>query len=264
VRYLEAMISIECRNISKIFRSPRGDTEALRSVNFTAADNEFLCIVGSSGSGKTTLLKILARVLEPTSGEVVVHSLNGQQPRNALVFQEHGLFPWMTVLDNVSFGLEMQGVRRKERAEAAHCFIRKVGLEGFSRSYPFELSVGMRQRVALARAFVSNAQILLMDEPFGSLDAQTRLLLQEELLALWTQERKLVIFVTHDMDEAILLADRILVMSGSPGTILEQIPVDLQRPRDPTSEWAESVGLKKEIWTLLEQDVRRRLYRSRP
>ncbi|HXK61681.1 MAG TPA: ABC transporter ATP-binding protein [Acidobacteriota bacterium] len=254
------MISIECREISKIFRSPRGDTEALRSVSFTAADHEFVCIVGSSGSGKTTLLKILARVLEPTAGEVVLRSANGSAPRNALVFQEHGLFPWMTVLENVAFGLEMQGVARRDRTDAAHCFIRKVGLDGYSKKYPYELSVGMRQRVALARAFVSNAQILLMDEPFASLDAQTKLLLQEEMLSLWSQERKLVIFVTHDMDEAILLADRILVMSGSPGTILEQIPVELSRPRNPTSEWAAAAELKGRIWTLLEQDVRRRLY----
>lgn len=259
------MISIECRNISKVFSSPRGATEALTSVNFAAADNEFLCIVGSSGSGKTTLLKILARVLQPTTGEVLVHSSNGCPPRNALVFQEHGLFPWMTVVENVAFGLEMQGVRRQERSDAAHSFIRKVGLEGFSKSYPCELSVGMRQRVALARAFVSNAQILLMDEPFGSLDAQTRLLLQQELLALWTLERKLVIFVTHDMDEAILLADRILVMSGAPGTIREQLPVTLPRPRDPTtSEWAASAGFKRKIWTWLEQDVRNGLYKTRP
>ena len=258
------MISVECRNVTKIFRSPRGETEALKSVTFAAAGNEFICIVGPSGSGKTTLLKIIARLVEPTSGEVVVHSPGGLPVRDALVFQEHGLFPWMTVLENVAFGLEMQGVPKKARSEAAHRFIQKVGLERFHRNYPFELSVGMRQRVALARAFVSNAQILLMDEPFGALDAQTKFLLQQELLALWSVEKKLVIFVTHDMDEAILLADRILVLTGAPGTVREDIPVDLARPRDPTSDsWAVAARLKREIWAMLEQEVRKFLYEER-
>jgi NitT/TauT family transport system ATP-binding protein len=252
---------LEARNISKVFHSPRGPTEALRSVDFTAGHNDFLCLVGPSGCGKTTLLKILARILEPTAGEVVFHSQNGCPPRSALVFQEHGLFPWMTVLENVAFGLEMQGVGRKERAEAALGFIRSVGLERYRGRYPFELSVGMRQRVALARAFVSNAQILLLDEPFGSLDAQTRLLLQQELLALWSLEKKLVVFVTHDIDEAILLGDRILVMSGAPGTIRGELQVDLPRPRDPTSDqWVAASPLKRAVWLMLEQEVRRCLY----
>ena len=253
--------ALESRNISKVFETPRGRIEALRSVGFTATPNEFLCLVGPSGCGKTTLLKILAGILEPTAGGVVFHSRNGAPPRNALVFQEHGLFPWMTVLENVAFGLEMQGVGRRERVEASLGFIRKVGLERYCGSYPLELSVGMRQRVALARAFVSKAQILLLDEPFGSLDAQTRLLLQQELLSLWALEKKLVVFVTHDIDEAILLADRILVLSGAPGTIRAELRVDLPRPRDPTGDaWVAAVSLRRTIWEMLEQEVRKGLY----
>jgi len=253
--------ALESRNISKVFETPRGRIEALRSVDFTASANEFLCLVGPSGCGKTTLLKILAGILDPTAGEVVFHSRNGAPPRNALVFQEHGLFPWMTVLENVAFGLEMQGVGRRERVEAALGFIRTVGLERYCASYPLELSVGMRQRVALARAFVSKAGVLLLDEPFGSLDAQTRLLLQQELLSLWALEKKLVVFVTHDIDEAILLADRILVLSGAPATIRADLRGDLPRPRDPTGDArVAGASLRRTIWGMLEQEVRQGLY----
>ncbi len=255
------MASLESRNVTKVFRALGRETEALRSVNFVTADDEFLCVVGPSGSGKTTLLKILSGILEPTAGRVVIHSPNGREPRNALVFQEHGLFPWMTVRENVAFGLEMQGVGRRERTEAAHDFIRRVGLERYDGCYPCELSVGMRQRVALARAFVARAQILFLDEPFGALDAQTRFLLQQELLALWAGERKLVIFVTHDIDEAVLLGDRILVLSGAPGTVRQEISVDLPRPRDPNGpHWARAAELKRGIWAMLEEEVRKGLY----
>jgi NitT/TauT family transport system ATP-binding protein len=232
----------------------------LANISFAVAHNEFLCIVGPSGCGKTTLLKMIAGIVKPTSGEVIFGAGSSHIPRNALVFQEHGLFPWMTVLENVAFGLEMERVSRKVRQQAALEFIGKVGLEGFSSNYPHELSVGMRQRVALARAFLTDVEILLMDEPFGSLDVQTKLVLQQELLQLWNGDQRLVIYVTHDIEEAILLADRILVLTGLPGEICDEIPVDLKRPRDLSNNRIREVSeLRNRIWKMLEQEVRKRL-----
>ena len=254
------MTSLTCRHLSKTFRTRQGEIDALANISFAVAHNEFLCIVGPSGCGKTTLLKIIAGIIKPTSGEVVFGAGSSNIPRNALVFQEHGLFPWMTVLENVAFGLEMERVSRKVRRQAALEFIGKVGLEGFSSNYPHELSVGMRQRVALARAFLTDVEILLMDEPFGSLDAQTKLVLQQELLQLWSGDQRLVIYVTHDIEEAILLADRILVLTGLPGEICDDIQVDLKRPRDLSNNRIREISeLRNRIWKMLEQEVRKSL-----
>jgi len=234
----------------------------LQDVTFGMARREFLCVVGPSGCGKTTLLRIVAGLLKPTSGQITFDQQSvGRQPRCALVFQEHGLFPWMKVVDNAAFGLEMQGIRQKERRERARAFIDKVGLAAFADSYPHELSVGMRQRVAIARAFVADPEILLMDEPFGSLDAQTRLVLQQELLRVWQDDRKMVLYVTHDIDEAVLLGDRVLVMSGRPGTILQDIPVPLDRPRDPLRhERPETTRIRRQIWETLRDEVLKSLH----
>jgi NitT/TauT family transport system ATP-binding protein len=172
-----------------------------------------------------------------------------------MVFQEHGVFPWMNVIDNVAFGLEMQGVPRKERYTQSMDFLKRVGLSKYAFRNPYELSVGMRQRIAIARAFVTNPAILLMDEPFGSLDAQTRLILQEELLKIWSEHKKTVIFVTHDIDEAILLGDRLLVMTSVPGRIKEIIAIGIDRPRDSRMESTPEFIMRLRIWNSIRSEV---------
>jgi NitT/TauT family transport system ATP-binding protein len=255
-------IGFECQQLGKAYETRNGVVAALEDTTFGVGEREFVCVVGPSGCGKTTLLKLIAGLMKPTSGRIVFTARPPDgQIRSALVFQEHGLFPWMTVLDNVAFGLEMQGVGREERHRRALAFTETVGLAQFATSFPHELSVGMRQRVGIARAFVANAPILLMDEPFGSLDAQTRRVLQEELLRLWRDHKKMVVYVTHDIDEALLLADRVLVMTGRPGRIRDEIPVPLGRPRDPSSvEQPEMVEIKGHIWKMLEEEVRKSLW----
>jgi NitT/TauT family transport system ATP-binding protein len=256
----DSAVALSCQGVSHSFSSRNGPVEALGEISFTAKPHEFVCILGPSGCGKTTLLKIIAGLLRPTAGRVVFEE-NRQRgsPQSGLVFQEHGVFPWLNVLDNVAFGLEMRGVARPERRARAHAFVERVGLAAFENHYPHELSVGMQQRVGIARAFVSNIPILLMDEPFGSLDAQTKRGLQEELLRIWSQDRKLVLFVTHDIEEAALLGDRVLVMTGRPGRISEELTIQLERPRDPDRDRIAVSDLRWQIWQLLEADVRRGL-----
>ncbi|HEY5568180.1 MAG TPA: ABC transporter ATP-binding protein [Gammaproteobacteria bacterium] len=251
-------MSIAGTHIHLSYPTRNGSVVALEDISFEIRAQEFVCIVGPSGCGKTTLLKIVAGLLKPTSGRIVFNSTaaNGR-PRNALVFQEHGLFPWMSVLDNVGLGLEMRGVRRKSRHAQAMQFIEQFGLSAFAYSYPHELSVGMRQRVSLARAFIMDPEVLLMDEPFASLDALTKVILQQELLRIWREHRKQVVYVTHDIEEALLLGDRVLVMSGRPGSILEEISVPLTRPRDLLDRGRpEIVERKNHIWRILEEEVR--------
>jgi NitT/TauT family transport system ATP-binding protein len=231
-------------------------------VSFDVAEQEFVSIVGPSGCGKTTLLKIIAGLLEPTAGRIVFHDeVDRGRPRSALVFQEHGLFPWMTVLDNVAFGLKMQGKGRQVRLEQAQAFIAKVGLAHFGHNYPHELSIGMRQRVGIARAFVTDPEMLLMDEPLGSLDAQTKIVLQEELLRIWKDYQKQVVYITHDIEEALLLSDRVLVMTGRPGRIREEIQVPLGRPRNLSAkERSEITEIKWHVWRMLKEEVRDSLW----
>ncbi len=250
-----------CNQVSKTFFSRQGEIVALNNIEFSVSRQEIVCIVGPSGCGKTTLLKIIAGLLQPTSGKVVFSGgVDTHVPGNAMVFQDQGLFPWMTVLDNVAFGLAMRKVDRKTRQDQAREFLARVGLGGFVNNYPHELSGGMRQRVSILRAFLSNPRILLMDEPFGSLDSQTRLLMQDELLRIWKEHRKTVIYVTHDIEEAILLGDRVLVMSGRPGSIQADIPVLLRRPRKPTDrDHPDVVKLRWRIWKMVEQEVRKDL-----
>jgi NitT/TauT family transport system ATP-binding protein len=234
----------------------------LEEATFSVEDHEFVAIVGPSGCGKTTLLKLIARLIEPTSGQIAITDLatNGR-PQSAFVFQDHGLFPWMSVLDNVAFGLEMHGVARPERLERASAFVERVGLAQFANSYPHQLSVGMQQRVGIIRAFVTDPPMLLMDEPFGALDSQTRIVLQEELLRIWRDQRQIVLFVTHDLDEAVRLSDRILVMTGRPGRICEEIPVQIARPREISQqEPAEVAEIKWHVWELLQHEVRKNLW----
>ena len=253
---------LECRHISKFFGHGSTAILALDDKNFTTGDGEFLCILGPSGCGKTTLLRIIAGLLDSSRGEVVYSRDDTTGPNNSMVFQEHGIFPWMNVIDNVAFGLEMQGVPKKERHERSLEFLKRVGLAPHATRNPHELSVGMRQRIAIARAFVNNPAILLMDEPFGSLDAQTRLILQDELLRIWSDTKKTVIFVTHDIDEAILLGDRVLVMTSLPGRVRENFIVGIDRPRDlqieSTKEFAD---MKFRIWNCIRSEVERSMAR---
>lgn len=250
-----------CQHVSKAYLTRTGTVYALENVTFSVEEREFVCIVGPSGCGKTTLLKLIAGLIEPTTGKIILHSnSHHQQLNSALVFQEHGLFPWMTVLDNVAFGLETQGIGQRERKNRAMAFIERVGLAAFANNYPRELSVGMRQRVGIARAFVANPRILLMDEPFASLDAQTKLVLQDELLRIWKDHQKSVVYITHDIEEAIRLGDRVLVMTGHPGRIRAEIPVSLDRPRTSSVNTdAKVTEIKWHIWKMLEEEVRQNL-----
>jgi NitT/TauT family transport system ATP-binding protein len=249
-------MKLECRHLSKIFGEGAKATRALEDISFETYEGEFLCILGPSGCGKSTLLRIIAGLLDPTTGDVTYSGNNPAGPLNSMVFQEHGIFPWMNVIDNVAFGLEMRGVPQKERYSRSLDFLKRVGLSTYAYRKPHELSVGMRQRIAIARAFVNNPEILLMDEPFGSLDAQTRLILQTELLKIWSDHKKTVIFVTHDIEEAILLGDRVLVMTRVPGRIKEVIPVGIDRPRDLKTESTQVfINLKMKIWDSIRSEV---------
>jgi NitT/TauT family transport system ATP-binding protein len=226
---------IEIREIGRQFNTRDGGTfEALKDVSFSVKDKEFFSIIGPSGCGKTTLLKMVAGLVRPTSGQILIDGSRVSGPGNdrAIVFQHFVLLPWADILTNVGFGLEMRGLSRKESREAARPFLDRVGLTGFAEHYPHELSGGMQQRVGLARALAVSPDILLMDEPFGALDAQTRQLMQEDLMRIWDVEQKTVIFVTHSMDEAAYLSDRVLVMDTHPGKVREVLDVPLPRPRD--------------------------------
>ncbi len=246
--------ALTCSHLSAVYPGRQGDVQALRDIGFSIRDREFVSIVGPSGCGKSTLLRIIAGLQQPTAGSV---SFGGaSRPGTGLVFQEHGTFPWMTVVENLAFGLEMQGMPRDERQARALDYANRLGLGQFVHAFPRELSVGMRQRVDIGRAFLSGAPLLLMDEPFGALDAQTRWVLQEELLRIWLESRKLVVFVTHDLDEAVLLSDRVLVMSGRPGTIRQDVSIDLPRPRDSRRDHAAIREYTWHMWQLLEPDVR--------
>jgi NitT/TauT family transport system ATP-binding protein len=252
-------MTIIFRGISKKFAlNTEREVAALENISFTVEEHEFVSIVGPSGCGKTTLLKIVAELVKQDSGEVVYKGI--KNPKAVLVFQDQGLLPWLNVLDNICLGLELQKVSKVIREKQAKEFMKLVKLDGFEKYYPHELSGGMRQRVALARAFLTNPDILLMDEPFGSLDAQTRIIMQEELLDLWIKERKTVLFVTHDIDEAILLSDRIVVLSNRPGQIQEIISIPLGRPRNlKLRDDPHFTEIRWKIWNLLEQEVRQEL-----
>jgi NitT/TauT family transport system ATP-binding protein len=251
-------MEVRCHDLSLDYPGRNGSAVALRGVSLALGGSEFVSLVGPSGCGKTTLLKLLAGLLVPTSGSIETR-LEPEADRLpcALVFQDHCVFPWMSVLENVAFGLEFRRLARAERHRLARSFIEQVGLAQFADAYPHELSVGMRQRVSLARAFVANPQILLMDEPFAALDALTKLVLQEELLRLWQTHRSLIVYVTHDLAEAVLLSDRIFVMSGRPGTIRMEVPSPLLRPRNLIDRGHdEVVAIERRLWQALEPEVR--------
>nr|QNO42940.1 vitamin B12 import ATP-binding protein BtuD [Methanosarcinales archaeon ANME-2c ERB4] len=228
---------LELQHITKTFSTEEGEMTALEGINLEVKPAEFLCIIGPSGCGKTTLLRMVAGLDHPTSGKIILDrkEVKCASPDRGMVFQEFSLFPWRTVLKNVEFGLEINGMKEKERREIAEKYIALVGLKGFENHYPYELSGGMKQRVAIARALATEPSILLMDEPFGSVDAQTRNVLQEELLRIWKRTKKTVLFVTHSVDEAVYLADRVAVMSARPGCLVKCLDIDIPRPRKRTS-----------------------------
>jgi ABC-type nitrate/sulfonate/bicarbonate transport system ATPase subunit len=235
-----------CSHVGVSFAARGRKVEALHDVSLDVRSGEFLSVVGPSGCGKTTLLRILADLIPPQSGTVIKEATPESRSNQALlVFQENNLFPWMTVLENAAFGLEMQGLARSERESRAHALLARLGLSGWENAYPRHLSVGMRQRVAVVRSFLSDPGLLLMDEPFAALDALTRELVHQELLDLWEQNHKTVIFVTHDIEEAILLSDRILLMSASPGTIVSEFKIGLPRPRTTAAALSDEVQLLK-------------------
>ncbi len=231
------MALLEIKGVSKQFLADGKEMVALQDINLEIEDNEFICFIGPSGCGKTTLLRIVAGLEEATEGTVTLDGdpIKGPGPERGMVFQEYSLFPWRTVIDNIVFGLELKGIPVAERLIQGRQYLKMVGLERFETRYPHELSGGMKQRVAIARALVNRPKALLMDEPFGALDAQTRNIMQSELLRIWQEERKTVVFVTHSVDEAIYLADRIVIMSARPGRIKDIIEIPLTRPRNRTS-----------------------------
>lgn len=249
--------SISVTHLNKIFHTNSGQIMALQDISLSIGEGEFFCIVGPSGCGKTTLLRILAGLDDSSGGTINIKSTDVNRPINSMVFQEQSIFPWMTVIDNVSYGLRMRGIPKKKRYEIAQHYIEMIGLSKFTYAYPSQLSGGMKQRVSVARAFANDPEILLMDEPFGALDEQNRILLQQELLRIWEETRKTTVFITHSIDEALCLGDRIMVMSANPGVIKTIIDNTLPRPRN-ISEIRTSLEynqLFESIWHILRDEV---------
>lgn len=253
----ERNIKVKIDNVKKVFNGRSGETVALNGVSLDMADNEFVCVVGPSGCGKSTLLNIIAGLMEPTSGDVYVDGkrVEGTGVERGVVFQQYALFPWLTVKKNVEFGLRLKNLPKDEIEEIAMKYIRMVELEKFADSYPKELSGGMKQRVAIARAYAVNPQVLLMDEPFGALDAQTRTQLQTELLKTWEEESKTCFFITHDVEEAIILAQRVVIMSARPGRIKDIVEIDIPHPRTQETRMSPRfIELKNHIWSQVYQE----------
>lgn len=244
---------LDVRDVSKAFvkRKTGEEVVALEDINLKVREKEFVCVVGPSGCGKTTLLRIIAGLEQASKGEVYVDGkmTEGPSPEKGMVFQEFALFPWRTVRKNIEFGLEYRGTPFKERGELSDKYIRLVNLEGWGDRYPHELSGGMKQRVAIARALANDPEVLIMDEPFGSLDSQTRNMLQTELLDIWKETGKTIIFVSHNIDEAVYLADRVVVLTALPGRIKDILNIEIPRPRDRTSADFQKVrkGLLSEV-----------------
>ena len=249
------MAKLVIENVSKVYEFNGNRVEALKNINLEIEENEFFTVMGPSGCGKTTLLRIIAGLENPTTGRVLLdgREVKGPGADRGVVFQQYTLMPWRTVLKNVTFGLELKGIPKKEREEIAKKFIEMVGLKGFENAYPHQLSGGMQQRVAIARTLANDPEVVLMDEPFAALDAQTRAILQNELLKIWEKDKKTVFFVTHSIDEAIYLSDRVAIMTARPGRIKEIIKIDLERPRDKNS--VEFLEYRKKIVNILKEEV---------
>ena len=253
----EGNIKVSIQGVEKKYNTRKGEVVALNGVDFDIKENEFICVIGPSGCGKSTLLNIIAGLLEPTSGQVLVDGkpISGTGTDRGVVFQQYALFPWLTVKKNVEFGLKLKGLSKEECDTIAMKYLKMVELEKFADSYPKELSGGMKQRVAIARAYAMNPEVLLMDEPFGALDAQTRTQLQTELLKAWQEENKTCFFVTHDIEEAIVLATRVVIMSARPGRIKEVVDIDIPYPRDQETKMSDRfIELKNHIWGQVYQE----------
>lgn len=244
-------VKVKIDKVEKIYKGRNGDMVALNGVSLDIMENEFVCVVGPSGCGKSTLLNIIAGLLEPTSGSVYVDGkeVHGTGPERGVVFQQYALFPWLTVLKNVQFGLKLKGMSEAESREVAMKYLKMVDLEQFADSYPKELSGGMKQRVAIARAYAVDPSVLLMDEPFGALDAQTRTQLQSELIKTWQEQKKTCFFITHDVEEAVILATKVIIMSARPGRIKKIVDVNLPYPRTQEMKMElPFLDLKTYIW----------------
>lgn len=257
-RLKQREVILEVKNLYKRYQSPQGETEALRNINFKVHRREFICVIGASGCGKSTLIRTLAGLEKQSAGEVLLDGqpVEGPGRDRGMVFQGYSLFPWLTVKKNVMFGPEMSGLGQDTSEREARQWLELVGLTKFADSYPHQLSGGMRQRVAIARALVNQPRILLMDEPFGALDAQTRSKMQSHLLDIWRNIDITILFITHDLDEAIYLADRILVLKPHPGEVLEVIEVPVPRPRS-TEQFSspEFIATKKRLDELIHPPV---------
>ena len=253
-------LKIAVRGLTKRFHAGGADVQALDGCSIDIAEGEFVTIVGPSGCGKTTLLRIVAGLETPSSGEVTIRHRDAAKPLTTMVFQETSIFPWMTVRANVAYGLMLRDVPRAQVDPVVDKFLALTGLAPFADAYPYQLSGGMKQRTAVARAFANDPEVLLMDEPFAALDEQNKIVLQEELLRLWGETSKTVLFITHSIDEALVLSDRVLVMSARPGRIKADLRVQFPRPRaafdlkgDP-----DYARLGREIWLMLRDEVRGR------
>lgn len=259
---LQTGMRIEAKSVARSFGDEESRVEALKDFDLDISPGEFVSIVGPSGCGKSTFLEIVAGLLPLSSGEVTLDGapINRPHPDVGVVFQQDSTFPWRTVIENVAFGLETRGVRRAERREKAGEALELVGLSAFAKRYPSQLSGGMRQRVALARTLVMDPKVILMDEPFGALDEQTRLIMGDELLKIWSKSGATVLFITHSIEESVMLSDRVVAMSARPGTIRKVVPVPLPRPRDTslvgTPMFAE---IKGEIWNIIREESTRTL-----
>ncbi len=258
------MIKVKAESITKVFHSKNGNNgngcvEALGGINLEVRTGEFLAIVGPSGCGKSTFLEILAGLLKPSCGSIYIDgkAVNGPNQDRGIVFQGYALFPWRNVTENIAYGLEEKGVPKKTRSEICNKYISLVGLAGFESHYPYQLSGGMKQRVAIARALAYDPDILLMDEPFAALDAQTRDTLQGEVLRIWEETKKTVLFVTHNIEEAVFLADRIAVMSARPGIIKRIIDIPLSRPRSEDFRTSQDfIKLRQEVGYIVREEAK--------
>jgi NitT/TauT family transport system ATP-binding protein len=248
---------IKIESLGKEFEGSKNKVIAIENVSLEIKQGEFVCIVGPSGCGKTTLLRILGGLEEKSTGTVSINHIDSKKPLKSTVFQEHSIFPWMTVRKNIAYGLRIRKLPKKQIKQITDYYIEKVGLSKFADAYPHQLSGGMKQRVSIARAFANDPEILLMDEPFSSLDEQNRFNLQMELLRIWEETKKTVVFITHSIDEAIFLADRVFVMSNHPGTISASCLVDIPRPRtiENVRQSPKFQAMFSEIWGLLKSEV---------
>ncbi|RFU71223.1 ABC transporter ATP-binding protein [Peribacillus saganii] len=251
---------IVVENVAKTFIDSKREVTALQNINFAIEEQEFVVLVGPSGCGKSTLLNIVGGLMSPTDGLVYFEGTNQKQPNLAIVFQEIALFPWRNVFENVVYGLEEQGASKQEIQEKGQHYIDMVGLNGFEKAYPKQLSGGMKQRAGIARALSVEPDLLLMDEPFSALDAQTRTLMQEELLTIWNRTKLSTLYVTHNIQEAVYLADRVIVLSRHPGTIKEIIRIDMPKTgRDSEQNREQFEKYSNQIWDLIRHDAQEAL-----